>query len=884
MENKLYDSNAITLDGRLDKAVWETAEAHTGFHFLKSRGGIISPVQTVFKVISCEDRIFIGVKCLEPDMEYVENGNQFLPIWEADTVEVFMSPSCNYFDFYQFVVAFDGKTVTNFYSEGGNICPDRYAPQWNSAIYKGEDFWSVEMEIPLTAFYMTPNAVWGDTWLFNVCRSRTYKDINTHRMMFCTWSELEGGYKDSKNYRELSGFPMRPACDDLRISTAIVDITEETEEGFCGTLTVKTMNPEDGEFVFTSDCTQPCAVSLKAGINEFSIPCCFAERGRYKPALQLERLRDGKVFKRYYPVRVSYEAIKFSFTLPEYRCNFYPGQDYSKIVGKVIANKPVTLKLEGPGIAAQTITPDADGSFCFDAPNFEVGEAFLTATTEDRTLIQKIRRLAPSGRMMSWISGGNLIVDGKPVLRRNMYAQYYHGGEAFKRKYDEDNLHITKFVRGQAGDLQPDGVLRRMGLPNGEVTKDVKPCDALMAYVDKLLENNKERDFVSYYLSDEPECRALSPVYLKYLYDYIADKDPYHVILIATRSGDVFVDTADWFEAHPYINPYTGPDGRRVYDRPINTLGKCIDDIAKLNRPDKCIGFLPTCFGAERDKPDCYPTFAEMVCHTWTPMLRGGKTLYPYAYHDLNDRAALYERIRYLFSSFEALENLVLFGKRTVLVKNLDVESVLYDTGDEQMFVLVNMTQDPQKATLEGLSGTWHNFRHGGTITGNAFDLEPFEVVIGTSTVKDTGLPTYQETAALIDKLEYQRTHGGSLLFERHQDLTFTASASVGAGVKLFDGVRDNYAWECRSEKEKFLEINLTKVKPTFTKVVVHGLNVDDMAVKVRNGEALSVPAIAEIQTEEYTTTVVLTEPICPDCLRLEFNRNRVELYEIEIF
>ncbi|MBQ6596586.1 MAG: hypothetical protein IJH79_03445, partial [Lentisphaeria bacterium] len=38
------------------------------------------------------------------------------------------------------------------------------------------------------------------------------------------------------------------------------------------------------------------------------------------------------------------------------------------------------------------------------------------------------------------ISGGNLIVDGKPVLRRNMYAQYYNGGEAFRRKYDADDL------------------------------------------------------------------------------------------------------------------------------------------------------------------------------------------------------------------------------------------------------------------------------------------------------------------------------------------------------------------------------------------------------------------------------------------------------------
>ena len=883
MEKKLFDPAAITIDGRMDEPAWAEVSEQTGFYLLKRQTPTLDPAQTFFKILPCEDRVIIGIRCEEPDMAYVNRVEKFHTIWTGDAVELYLSPSNNYFDFYQFVVSSAGATACLFHSEGGVIRPDPYAPEWKSAVYKGEDFWSVEIEIPLVAFYMTPNELWSDNWLVNVCRTRRYKVIDADRASNSSWSPVTG-YKNSKNFRSLPGFPMRPKSDDLRIATVLADINDENEQGFTGVLTVKTMNPEDGEFEFSSDCTDTITVSLKAGNNEFTIPCCFAARGRHKPALQLKRLSDGKIFRRRYPVLVNYQAIRFFFTLPEYRANFYPGQDYSKIVGKVVSNKPVTLKLEGPGIETKTITPAEDGSFCFDTPNFEIGEAFLTATTEDRTLTQKIRRLAPSEHMMSWISGGNLVVNGKPVLRRNMYAEYYHGGEAFKRKYDADNLYITKEICGQTGHMTPGRLKKGADASGGEATKDSRPSDEMYEKVEAIIEANRGRDFAYYYIDDEPECRGVSPIYLKYLYDFIAEKDPYHVILTASRAADSFVEAADWFEAHPYINPHTNEEGRRVYGRKISSLGNDVDRIAKLNRSDKCIGFLPTCYGAKADKPGFYPTFEEYLCQTWAPMIRGGKTLWPYAYHDMNDRAGLYEGTRYIFSSFAALEDLVLFGKRTHLIKTPDVEGVLYETEKEKMFVLLNMTQDPQTATLEGLTGTWHNFRHGGTITGNSFELPPFEVVIGTTEVKDEGLPTYQETVAKIAECEYARTHTGNLLFERQFDIKVTGSSAVGLR-KLVDGVKDNWGAGMKATEEpKFVELDLTKVKPTFTKVAVHGFQIDDMTIQIRKGEELITPAIVEEKVEEFSKTLILAEPVSPDALRLNFGLRRLELYEIEVF
>jgi len=883
MDTKMFDKNLITLDGRMNEPVWDSVPEQTGFYLLKSRLKNQASVQTSFKILPCKDCIIVGVKCEEPDMEYCLKENPLLPTYNCDAVEVFMSPTCNYFDFYQFVITFEGKTATHYYSEGGNIQPDPYAPEWHHAVYRGENYWSVEIEFPLKAFYMTADDVWSDRWLFNVCRSRIYRDKDAHRMMFTSWSWLDNSYRDSRNYRSLDGFPKRPKADDLRISSAVAEICDETEQGFCGEIVIKTVNAVDGDFEFASECTEPVTVSLKTGANEFKLPCCFARKGRQRLMLQLKRLSDGETFKRWYPVFVQYDAIKLTFTQPEFRCNFYPGQDYTKVAGKVIANKPATLTLEGVGIPKQILTPEADGSFCFETPGFEFGEAFLTVTTEDRTLSQKIRRLPPTDHMMTWISGGNLIVNGKAVLRRTMYAEYYAGGEAFKRRYDADNLHDTRYIRSQAHCMQPDLNLKRAGLPMTETTKDEKPSQWMYDFMDKILERNKDRDFAYYYLSDEPECRGLSHVYLKHLYDYITEKDPYHVVLLGTRACDRFNECGDWFESHPYINAYTAPNGRRVYGRAIHSQGKDIDDIVKLGRSDKCAGFLPTCYGARKDKPDFYPTFDEYICHTWAAMIRGGKSLWPYAYHDMNDRAALYEGTRYVFSTFEALEDIVLFAKRTTLYRTLDVEAALYETEKEKMFVIVNMTQDPQEVTLDAITGTWHNFRHGGTVSGSVFALKPHEVVIGTTEVRDAGLPTYEEVVELIAKLEYQRTHRGNLLFDRHTDVSITATSAVGLGLKLFDGVRDNYGWACNTDSEKFMELNLTKVNPTFTKVAVYGYQIDDMRIRIKNGEELKAPDVADVKTEEYAKIFTLQDAVTPDALRLEFGTRRVEVYEIEL-
>jgi len=133
-----------------------------------------------------------------------------------------------------------------------------------------------------------------------------------------------------------------------------------------------------------------------------------------------------------------------------------------------------------------------------------------------------------------------------------------------------------------------------------------------------------------------------------------------------------------------------------------------------------------------------------------------------------------------------------------------------------------------------------------------------------------------------VDKLEYERTHTGSLFFDRQADMVINGRPGRG-NYKIFDGIRDNYGWECNGAG-KYFEMDITKLAVTFSKVVIHGFQIDDVELKVRNNGELSVPAIKEVKDEQFSKTYIFTEPISPDALRFEFGEHRVEVYEIEAF
>ena len=418
---------APAIDGRLDEAAWTKACWEGGFQRFSvvKKGGRKPVAQTEFAILADTEALYIGIKAQQPKMSEFK-ARPPSSIFYTENVEFYLIPDGGAFEFYQFVIAFDGRQMALFWSEGGNIQPDPYGPVWESKAVETPEGWTAEAKIPLSAFYMTRNGAWKTSWKMNVGRS--YRDGEQHQ--FSSWVDGKN-YRDFKNYRTLGGFPVRRAEEDVWVKSVVVREKGPQDGRLVGALDFTINVAKEGEFTLESGFSSPKKIDLKSGDNAISVDAILPENGRHQLPIALTRTDEKGVCKRTYPVIVDYQPIRIAFTSPGYRGNFYPGQNSDRVEGTVTAavGGPIELTLEGPGFGKKTQTLAASGTFVFDTTGFQFGDALLTVKVGGETLVRKVRKLAPlgEGRHVSWISKGNLVIDGKPVLRRNMYAQYYRG-------------------------------------------------------------------------------------------------------------------------------------------------------------------------------------------------------------------------------------------------------------------------------------------------------------------------------------------------------------------------------------------------------------------------------------------------------------------------
>ena len=235
MNIKAFPDHCITLDGRMDEAVWNEVPAYTGFTTRKVAGGEPVKDQTFVKILPCRNRVYFGIKCMESDMEFARSYTS-ANIYAGSSLEFFISPTNSTSEVYNFAMTIDGLTQVIYFVEGGNN-KAVYQPHWNQAVYMGVDHWSAEVEIPYSAFYHTPNELWSDKWLVNVIRNQPLEKKEdtgyTQKQVFVgsTWSKIEKSYLEAGNFQHLTDMPIRPLCNDIRYSGVSVELSEKTEDG-----------------------------------------------------------------------------------------------------------------------------------------------------------------------------------------------------------------------------------------------------------------------------------------------------------------------------------------------------------------------------------------------------------------------------------------------------------------------------------------------------------------------------------------------------------------------------------------------------------------------------------------------------------------------------
>ncbi len=500
-----------------------------------------------------------------------------------------------------------------------------------------------------------------------------------------------------------------------------------------------------------------------------------------------------------------------------------------------------------------------------------------------------VRGLPPTGRRSSWVENGHLVLDGKPILRRNMYAGGYCCSEAFLAQVKADDIHTTP-------DFTPCSIEFERLLPGTEARegkKHQKPSQEVFDAVARRIDSMKGKDFAYYYLCDEPECRGVSPVYLKWLYEFLKERDPYHAVFICSRDAVKYIECADCIEVHPYIDPFTGTDGKRHYSTPISTFGNYIEGVVEMDRKDKVIGCTPTAFSYDfKGFQHLYPTFDEYVASVWAILVGGGKSIYPFLGAGMGRRPCIYEGVKYTFSSAEALEEMLLLGVRRRIERTEDYETAEWTLGGDRMFVAVNLGPRPLAGVkLSGVKGKFMEFRGGRTFGGWSLfggskeivlDLKPFEVVVATTKKMDEGLESLAEVKAREEKLEYERTHRDNQILGKAHELQFAASKPLGVQAGIADGMLVQQA-ELLRGSNPWYEISFPKEAVVFRELRVHGENTEKTTVKIRRmGKWVDLKPSSST-FEGYSLTLKFAEDLRTRRIRFEFHKDKVNLHEIEI-
>ncbi|MBQ3491434.1 MAG: hypothetical protein IJA74_02660, partial [Oscillospiraceae bacterium] len=119
MRQKIFPDNCIVLDGRMDEPVWNEVPEVTGFTRMLINGGGLVEDQTFVRIIPCQNYVYFGIKCVDPDMAFAKSYVS-KNIYQGNSVEVFLSPSNNVFQVYNFALTLDGLQQTVCYIEGGS--------------------------------------------------------------------------------------------------------------------------------------------------------------------------------------------------------------------------------------------------------------------------------------------------------------------------------------------------------------------------------------------------------------------------------------------------------------------------------------------------------------------------------------------------------------------------------------------------------------------------------------------------------------------------------------------------------------------------------------------------------------------------------------------
>ena len=667
-------TGALSIDGRLDEAQWQQAPVHTGFEMplgQANRQPIPEDRQTFFRVMHDTDNLYFGIRCAEPHMDQIVSlagRTHDAAMWSDDDIEIFLDPTGDRTEYYQLAVNTDGTQVDLYLIEGGNTGKAGWSSEWQAAVHKDTDSWSVEICLPFGLFHNRPSKAWADTWAFSVARTRKpkpsffsqyspatkYHDVSN----FGTLGPIQVDRRRFNLYADSPRFRLERAADGYNVTaslqvenrgdTAFVGVLEMdlSGEGATGAETRLSLGPNSGARVEVKGARLP---------QQGKWPVVFRCTGDDAYTALVIRFDEW----------LTYTPLTIELSEPNYRNAIFATQTIDAVRGNVRidlsqandARLRLRVSLLSSAAAPATVEADVSGNnMPFELPADALPEGEHTiraellrpkaeggaAETQGEVLLEetevRLRKLPPAPAVEARIDDqGNLLVDGTPVFIRGWYGSM--GYVVSKASFPRAQLpHSTNFLMGASQFERTDmGVYTLTAvtrLIDETKAKTDQPIDGQLKakLFEAIATTRMQRNVIGYYISDEPECRGLSPTFLKSLFEFMAEHDPYRFCKIVSRDPVRYMDACDVICPHPYMNPQQDEDGNRAFGSYLRNIHAVMTAAVGAKDCGKAVWCMPQTFsyGGLQGR---HPTFRESRWFTHTAIACGAKGIVPFIFN-----------------------------------------------------------------------------------------------------------------------------------------------------------------------------------------------------------------------------------------------------------
>ena len=170
-------SEPILLDGKLDEAVWKTADMATDFWIKTPIVKKGATPKTEVQLTYDDKNIYIGITCYDTDKYIIQTLKRDKNYWNSDAIGVVLDPigeSSNGFMFGVSPLGVQMEALVSV-SGGGTNWDSNWDNKWYSATHRSLDRWTVEMAIPFkTLRFGAEQKEWGINFIRNNPKGNEY--------------------------------------------------------------------------------------------------------------------------------------------------------------------------------------------------------------------------------------------------------------------------------------------------------------------------------------------------------------------------------------------------------------------------------------------------------------------------------------------------------------------------------------------------------------------------------------------------------------------------------------------------------------------------------------------------------------------------------------